>query len=106
MAYFRLRISGLAIAVSVVGLMPASAQLPASSPLPLNVPAPRLIATATKVSEPPAIDGLLNEDMWQGASTLGGFVQAEPLEGLPGSESTEVRLTYDEEGDSIVANSH
>ena len=97
MTHFRFRISGLAIAVSVVGLMPASAQLPASSPLPLNVPGPRLIATATKVGEPPAIDGLLNEDMWQDASPLGGFVQAEPLEGLPGSESTEVRLLYDNE---------
>ena len=106
MAYFRLRISGLAIAVSVVGLMPASAQLPASSPLPLNVPGPRLIATATKVSEPPAIDGLLNEDMWHGASTLGGFVQAEPLEGLPGSESTEVRLLYDNEAIYIGVTLH
>src|SRR5262245_44451858 len=97
MPYFRLRISGLAIAVSLVGLVPASAQLPARSLLPLNVPGPRLIATATKVSEPPAIDGLLNEDMWQGATPLGGFVQAEPLEGMPGSENTEVRLLYDDE---------
>ena len=35
--------------------------------------------------------------MWQGATPLGGFVQAEPLEGMPGSESTEVRLLYDDE---------
>ncbi len=106
MTYFRLRISGLAIAVSVVGSAGASAQLPAASPLPLNVPGPRLIATATKVNEPPAIDGLLDEDMWHAASLLGGFVQAEPLEGLPGSERTEVRLLYDDEAIYIGVTLH
>ena len=81
----------------VLFVTPAWAQLPESSPLPLNVPGPRLIATATKVTEAPTIDGVLNEGMWQDASPLSGFIQAEPLEGLPGSESTEVRLLYDDE---------
>jgi hypothetical protein len=98
MTHSGLRIWGFTIALLGVGLAPASAQLPASSPLPLNVPAgPRLIASATKVTEAPTIDGTLDEGMWQDAAPLSGFVQAEPLEGLPGSESTEVRLLYDDE---------
>ncbi|MGH9203049.1 MAG: DUF5916 domain-containing protein, partial [Vicinamibacterales bacterium] len=35
--------------------------------------------------------------MWQDAAPLTGFVQAEPFEGLPGSEGTEVRILYDDE---------
>jgi len=43
------------------------------------------------------IDGVLGEDMWSDAVPLDGFVQAEPLEGMPGSEHTEVRILYDGE---------
>ena len=40
---------------------------------------------------------MLDEGMWLDATPLRGFVQAEPFEGLPGSETTEVRLLYDDE---------
>jgi hypothetical protein len=49
------------------------------------------------VTEAPTIDGLLEEGMWLDAAPLRGFTQAEPLEGSPGSETTEVRLLYDDE---------
>ncbi|HEY7448016.1 MAG TPA: DUF5916 domain-containing protein, partial [Vicinamibacterales bacterium] len=99
MPYFCLRNQAVLCmwGLGVLFVAPAWAQLPQSSPLPLNIPGPRLIATATRVIEAPAIDGVLNEGMWQGASLLSGFIQAEPLEGMPGSESTEVRLLYDDE---------
>src|SRR5262245_43228898 len=87
--------AGLVLACA--SLSPALAQLPASSPMPLNVPGPRMVALATKINEAPAIDGVLDERMWQEAAPLGGFVQAEPFEGMPGSERTEVRLLYDEQ---------
>jgi len=52
-------------------------------------------ATATRVSEPPVIDGILDERVWQEANSLGDFVQAEPTEGDPASEHTDVRLLFD-----------
>ncbi len=45
--------------------------------------------------EAPVIDGYLDEELWQYAPPLTGFVQAEPFEGAPASEETEVRLLYD-----------
>jgi hypothetical protein len=85
------------IAVATASFTPVWAQLPESTPAPLNVPGARRVASATKVAEAPIIDGVLDEGMWQDASPLTGFVQAEPLEGMPGSENTEVRLLYDED---------
>jgi hypothetical protein len=52
------------------------------------------VATAVRVTEVPTIDGVLDEAMWQQAAPLTDFVQAEPLEGQPASESTEVRVLY------------
>src|SRR5688572_15891380 len=65
----------------------ALAQIPESSPLPLAASRVRL-ASATHVDEPPVVDGRLDEGMWQAASPLGDFVQADPLQGQPGSERT------------------
>ena len=56
---------------------------------------PRPAATALRVVEAPTIDGALDEEMWQQAALLTDFVQAEPLEGQPASERTEVRVLYD-----------
>jgi hypothetical protein len=85
------------VALTIVSLVPAWAQLPATLPPPVNNSGPRLTASAVKVAEAPTIDGVLDEGMWQDAKPLSGFIQAEPFEGLPGSENTEVRLLYDDE---------
>jgi len=58
--------------------------------------APRL-ANAVKVTDAPTIDGMLEDVAWQEAAPLTDFVQADPLEGEPASEQTEVRLLYDDE---------
>ena len=57
----------------------------------------RPVASAVRISAPPIIDGLLDDEAWDRANPVAGFVQAEPFEGQPASESTEVRLVYDDQ---------
>src|SRR5688572_717337 len=52
-------------------------------------------ASAHLVQSAPRIDGKLDEDLWQRAPLLNGFVQREPMEGEPASERTELRIVYD-----------
>ena len=52
-----------------------------------------LVVTVPPVVEGPySIDGLLDEPMWAGAAVLTGFTQYEPVEGMPASQDTRVRL--------------
>jgi hypothetical protein len=69
-----------------------STQLPVSSPL-----ASRPVSSASRVADAPTIDGALDERVWQDAAPLTSFVQAEPFEGQPASEHTEVRILFDDE---------
>ncbi|HIC53394.1 MAG TPA: hypothetical protein EYO97_06150 [Gemmatimonadetes bacterium] len=55
------------------------------------------VATATRVEEAPTIDGILDDASWMAGSSLGDFVQRDPMEGEPVSERTEVRILYDDE---------
>ncbi len=57
----------------------------------------RPFSSASRITEAPSIDGALDERVWQEAIPLTGFVQAEPFEGSPASEHTEVRILYDDE---------
>ncbi len=43
------------------------------------------------------IDGLLDEVEWESAAALTGFTQYEPVEGLPSTEETEIRVLYSPE---------
>src|SRR5688500_16986700 len=83
----------LGVLLMAVGVTPAWAQLPDDAPALRSRP----VASATHVTEAPVVDGTLDDRMWQEAAPLGGFVQAEPFEGQPGSERTEVRILYDDE---------
>ncbi len=49
------------------------------------------------------VDGELTEAGWQTATPLTGFVQREPVEGIPAEEQTEVRLLFDQEALFIAA---
>ncbi len=49
------------------------------------------IAAAT----PPKLDGALDDALWRSAEPATGFVQAEPREGAPASERTEVWVAFD-----------
>ena len=53
-------------------------------------------AQATRAVQPPILDGILDDDVWRQAEVLTDFVQAEPLEGEPATEKTEVRILYDD----------
>ena len=75
---------------------PALAQVPDAQGVSLSQ-LPRPVANAVKIDEALLIDGRLDEGMWQSASPLTGFVQAEPFQGQPISERTEVRILYDDE---------
>ena len=51
---------------------------------------------ARRVAQAPVIDGVLDERVWRQAVPITEFVQAEPVEGQPASEKTEVRVLYDD----------
>jgi hypothetical protein len=52
--------------------------------------------SAKKTTTPPVIDGNLDEAVWTTVDPITDFVQAEPTEGQPASEKTEVRILYDD----------
>lgn len=53
--------------------------------------------TAVRVNPSVRIDGILDEAFWAHAPRSGGFIQYQPDEGSPGTESTFVRVAYDDE---------
>ena len=55
----------------------------------------RQTAVALRTSQPPAIDGRLDDAVWSMAVPITDFVQTSPIEGAPGTENTEVWIAYD-----------
>lgn len=53
-------------------------------------------AVAVRISEPPRIDGKLDEPVWQLARPEAEFWQQNPVEGEPATQKTEVRFLYDD----------
>ncbi len=53
------------------------------------------IAEAAIAGEAPIVDGVVKDSVWAAAQVITDFVQAEPYEGEPATERTEVRLLYD-----------
>lgn len=51
-------------------------------------------ARAVRVERAPRMDGTLLDPIWQQASPITDFLQREPYEGQPATESTEVRVLY------------
>ncbi|MBL7741966.1 MAG: carbohydrate binding family 9 domain-containing protein [Chitinophagaceae bacterium] len=50
---------------------------------------------AVKISQPPKIDGLLDDSVWQNVTPATGFIQNYPSYGQQASQRTEVKITYD-----------
>lgn len=65
---------------------------PDSQPESGDVGYRRPSASVPWVDTAPRLDGLLNEDVWNQATRLDGFVQVRPIEGGPGEPGTEVLL--------------
>ena len=51
---------------------------------------------ASRVTNPPKIDGILTEDVWQSAVAVSGFQQFDPDEGASVTEVTSVRILFDD----------
>ncbi|MCA1664736.1 MAG: carbohydrate binding family 9 domain-containing protein, partial [Myxococcales bacterium] len=58
-------------------------------------PTPHL--QAVRVSEPPTLDGKLDDAAWRAAPVMDSFVQKFPNEGTSPSEETTIRVIYDRE---------
>src|SRR5207253_3269042 len=55
----------------------------------------RRTATAIETTTAITLDGALDEEVWRTAEPAADFIQAEPHEGDPASEPTEVRIVFD-----------
>ena len=51
--------------------------------------------TIGRASQPPNLDGRLDDAVWETATHVDDFVQIAPVEGAPGTEETEVWMAYD-----------
>ena len=56
---------------------------------------PPPVAVPRRTTEPPVVDGRLDDAIWRAVSPITAFVQRNPVEGAPPSETTEVYLAYD-----------
>jgi TolB-like protein len=54
-------------------------------------------AVVVRAASAPRMDGRLDDAVWQSATHLTEFVQIAPLEGVPGTEETEVWMAYDDD---------
>lgn len=52
--------------------------------------------TATRISSPPAINGVLDDAAWQSGVWLDDFIQYEPFSGRPASQRTEFNILFDD----------
>ncbi|MDA1185818.1 MAG: DUF5916 domain-containing protein [Acidobacteria bacterium] len=78
------------LGVSIIVMLASGAGIAAQSP-----PADRPVATASQVSEAPALDGdVLGDPVWNQIAPAGNFWQTTPDDGVPASERTEVRIAY------------
>ena len=63
-------------------------------------------AVAVWTSQPPRIDGRLDDTVWSSLTPLTGFVQTSPVEGAPATERTEVWIAYDRDHLYVAFHAH
>jgi hypothetical protein len=80
-------IAVLALVAALVWAAPAAAQTQEQ----------KSVVRPVRVTEPPQIDGRLDEPLWNAVEPISDFRQWEPDNGAPASERTEVRIVYDDE---------
>ena len=69
----------------------------AASGLALQSSDGRRSLEAIELRSPVVLDGVLDDEAWRAGEPSGDFVQAEPSEGQPATEATEVRVAFDRE---------
>jgi TolB-like protein len=55
----------------------------------------RPTATARRTTQPPSVDGRLDDPVWRDVAPITRFVQTSPADGAPATEETEVWIAYD-----------
>lgn len=88
--------------VLTIALMPAPAAAQSPAGRTVSAEAPGLLpgrpsVAPIRVSEPPNIDGRIDDAAWQNAPQLTTFVQQRPLDGAPATEDTVIWVAYDED---------
>ena len=69
-------------------------------------PIARKRVTASPAAQPPNLDGLLDDAVWETATYIDDFVQIAPVEGAPGTEETEVWMAYDRDNLYFAFHAH
>lgn len=85
------------------GTAVAASRMQSVEPDSLSRPVPVARVTAARLSQPVVVDGALDEPAWQQASPITAFIQRDPVEGAAPTESTVVRIVYDDEAIYIGA---
>ena len=93
----RLRIPSRRIALLLVGLCGGGLTAALHAHAPQGRDDDRTIRAVRAEHEPPAIDGILDDEVWQRAPIATGLTQRDPDEGLPASEKTAFQVAYDDE---------
>ncbi|MCH7674307.1 hypothetical protein IH879_05065 [candidate division KSB1 bacterium] len=57
---------------------------------------PQKTMTAHRVIDAPRLDGILDDDVWNGVEFVSGFLQKDPNEGEPAINKTEVGILYND----------
>ena len=55
------------------------------------------VLTATRITEPPVVDGTLNERAWSQAEAAGDFIQRTPRDGEPATQETRFQILFDDQ---------
>ncbi len=92
------KLSILASLILYILLSPVGAQDSSPAPLPEYPPSPdELNVQIMPGGELVNLDGILDEAVWKTAEPVTQFWQREPIEGIPPTEKTEVRILQDED---------
>lgn len=83
---------GAALISALALLLPALTFAQSQS---VSSPDGRRQVIAVEARTPVVIDGVLDEEVWRRAEPATDFIQADPLEGQPSTERTEVKVAYD-----------
>ncbi len=98
-----LLVGGIAPALTAQG---GANSLPVRPPRATSHPIPSPSVAASARTTPIALDGRLDEAAWAQAEAATGFRQAEPNEGQPATQQTEIRLLFDDDALYIGARMH
>jgi len=79
---------------ATVGLLGFLAGVPVAGQEQPEAGAERPTMAATRVDQGPTVDGDLSDRAWQASEVGTDFIQHEPLDGVPATEQTQVRVVF------------